>query len=87
MWRSSDGRKGAGSTADLTIIGLDGNDVLTGGGGADDFCHGGSGADVAATYPVFSVDTEEEALQLLVLTCYTNLRGQFIARVPWRIWI
>ena len=29
--------------------------------------------------PVFSTDTEEEARQLLVLTCPTNLRGEFVA--------
>ena len=29
--------------------------------------------------PVFSVDTEEEAEQLLVAACATNLRGEFIA--------
>lgn len=30
--------------------------------------------------PVYSVDTEEEAHQLLVLACETNLDGEFIAR-------
>ena len=29
--------------------------------------------------PVFSVNTEEEAYRLLVLTCPTNHRGQFVA--------
>jgi hypothetical protein len=29
---------------------------------------------------VFSVDTEEEAKQLVVLACPTNLTGQYVAR-------
>lgn len=29
--------------------------------------------------PVFSVDTEEEARELLVFACPTNLQGEFIA--------
>ena len=30
--------------------------------------------------PVFSVDTEEQAHELLVATCDTNLDGEFVAR-------
>lgn len=30
--------------------------------------------------PVYSVDTEEEARRLLVLSCSTNLEGEFVAR-------
>lgn len=30
--------------------------------------------------PIFSVDTEEEAHALLVLTCSRNLRGEYVAR-------
>ncbi len=30
--------------------------------------------------PVYSVDTEEEAHDLLVLACETNLAGEFIAK-------
>ncbi len=30
--------------------------------------------------PIYSVDTEEEARQLLTLTCQTNLNGEFIAK-------
>ena len=30
--------------------------------------------------PVYSVDTEEEAKQLLVLACERNIDGEFIAR-------
>jgi len=30
--------------------------------------------------PVYSVDTEEEARRLLVLTCGTNHKGEFIAK-------
>ena len=30
--------------------------------------------------PCYSVDTEEEAKQLLVLACSTNAAGEFIAR-------
>jgi len=30
--------------------------------------------------PVYSVDTEEEARQLLVMACSTNVNGEFIAR-------
>jgi len=30
--------------------------------------------------PVYSVDTEEEARQLLVVTCGTNVDGEFVAR-------
>lgn len=29
--------------------------------------------------PVFAVDTEEEAKALIVLTCPTNVRGEYIA--------
>lgn len=31
------------------------------------------------TLPIFSVDTEEEAQALIVLTCPTNLHGEYIA--------
>lgn len=30
--------------------------------------------------PVYSCDTEEEARQLLVVACSTNMEGEFIAR-------
>lgn len=30
--------------------------------------------------PVYSVDTEKEARSLLVVTCSTNLAGEFVAR-------
>lgn len=30
--------------------------------------------------PVYSVDTEKEARELLTFACQTNLRGQFIAK-------
>lgn len=30
--------------------------------------------------PVFSVDTEEEAVELLTLACETNILGQWLAR-------
>ena len=30
--------------------------------------------------PVYSVDSEEEARNLLVLSCETNLEGEFISR-------
>jgi hypothetical protein len=30
--------------------------------------------------PVFSVDTEEEARELLVFACGTNIEGEFVAR-------
>lgn len=30
--------------------------------------------------PVFSCDTEEEAKQLIVLACETNVAGEYIAR-------
>lgn len=30
--------------------------------------------------PVFSVDTEDEAKMLLVMTCPKNMSGQFVAR-------
>lgn len=29
--------------------------------------------------PIFSVDTEEEARQLLIATCKRNLEGEFVA--------
>ncbi len=30
--------------------------------------------------PVYSVDSEEEARQLIVLACETNLKGEYIAK-------
>lgn len=30
--------------------------------------------------PIYSVDTQEEAVALLTLTCPTNLAGEFVAR-------
>lgn len=30
--------------------------------------------------PVFSVGTEQEAQELIVLSCETNIRGEYIAR-------
>jgi hypothetical protein len=30
--------------------------------------------------PIFSVDTEEEAKALLILTCSSNMAGEYIAR-------
>ena len=42
--------------------------------------HGPIGSCPSGSLPVFSVETEEEAVKLLALACETNLAGQFIAR-------
>ena len=34
----------------------------------------------SGSLPVYSVDTEAEARSLLVLTCETNIQGEFVAR-------
>jgi hypothetical protein len=42
--------------------------------------HGPKGSRPAGRLPVFTVNNEEEAEQLLSLACGTNMKGEYIAR-------